>query len=189
MNSFKTFGVPAIVLFFICLVSTLLLALTNRVTAPQIQRLKAQSEEESRMRVMSLAESFSDKKIVSLDGENYEYYEGIDKNGECIGYVFTTSEKGYGGDIRVMTGVNADGTVNSVRTLELNETAGLGMNAQNDSFLNQFKGLVSGITVSKEKPGENSIDALTGATITSRAVTGAVNDALELYKAVTGGVQ
>jgi electron transport complex protein RnfG len=165
MNSFKTFGVPAIVLFLICFVSTLLLALTNRVTAPQIQRLKAQS------------------------GENYEYYECIDKNGECIGYVFTTSEKGYGGDIRVMTGVNADGTVNSVRTLELNETAGLGMNAQNDSFLNQFKGLVSGITVSKEKPGENSIDALTGATITSRAVTGAVNDALELYKAVTGGVQ
>jgi electron transport complex protein RnfG len=189
MSSFKTFGIPAIVLFSICLVSTFLLALTNKVTSPQIQKLNAQSEEENRKLVLSQAESFSDKKTVSFNGEEYEYYEGIDDNGKCIGYVFTTTEKGYGGDIRVMAGVKTDGTVDSVRILELNETAGLGMNAQDESFLSQFKGLVGGITVSKDKPGGNSIDALTGATITSRAVTAAVNDALELYDAVSGGGQ
>ena len=79
----------------------------------------------------------------------------------------------------LMTGVDADGKVTGVNILSHGETAGLGANATNESFRDQFKGLVNGITVSKDKAGENSIDALTGATITSRAVVRAVNAAIE----------
>ncbi len=189
MKSFKTFGIPAIVLFSICLVSTFLLALTNKVTAPKIDELNAKTAEDSRKLVLAQAKTFSDAKTVKLGGTEYAYYEGLDAGKKCVGYVFTTSENGYGGDVIIMTGVKADGSVDTVKTLELSETAGLGMNAQNDSFLRQFQGLSGEITVSKDKAGENSIDALTGATITSRAVTGAVNDALDLYEAITGGEQ
>ena len=103
----------------------------------------------------------------------------LNADGGIIGYVVVNSEKGYGGDISVMTGVDADGKVTGVNILSHGETAGLGANATNESFRDQFKGLVNGITVSKDKAGENSIDALTGATITSRAVVRAVNAAIE----------
>ena len=76
-------------------------------------------------------------------------------------------------------GVDKDGKVTGVNILSHSETAGLGANAVKESFRDQFVGLVKGITVSKDKPGENSIDALTGATVTSRAVTKAVNAAIE----------
>ena len=61
----------------------------------------------------------------------------------------------------------------------MSETAGLGANASKDSFLGQFVGKISGITVTKNAPAENEIKALTGATITSNAVTAAVNAAIE----------
>ena len=61
------------------------------------------------------------------------------------------------------------------------------MRAKEESFLNQFVDKVGGIGVAKNNPGENEIQALTGATITSKAVTSAVNQALELYETVKGG--
>ena len=103
----------------------------------------------------------------------------VDKDGNVLGSVVVNVAKGYGGDISVMTGVDKDGKVTGVNILSHSETAGLGANAVKESFRDQFVGLVKGITVSKDKPGENSIDALTGATVTSRAVTKAVNAAIE----------
>ena len=78
-----------------------------------------------------------------------------------------------------MTGVDIDGKVTGVNILSHSETAGLGAKAAETSFRDKFVGLVNGITVSKDKAGENSIDAITGATITSRAVVNAVNAAIE----------
>ena len=105
-----------------------------------------------------------------------------DKN--IIGYVFTTSAKGYGGDIITMVGIKADGTVSGMDFLSISETAGLGMNADTDEFKNQFAGKIGEIGLNKNTPAENEIQALTGATITSKAVTEAVNIALELYEEV-----
>lgn len=80
-----------------------------------------------------------------------------------------------------MTGIDLEGKVAGISPLELNETAGLGMKAQNESFLSQFKGKVKDIAVNKNSASGNEIQALTGATITSNAVTGAVNAALDYY--------
>ena len=125
---------------------------------------------------------------IILDGKVYECFKGV-KGGSVSGYVFTTVAKGYGGDIKVMTGVDADGKVSGVEILEISETAGLGMNAKKPDFLSQYVGKSGEIFVSKDKPGENSIDALTGATISSRAVTGAVNNALRLFEAANNGIE
>jgi electron transport complex protein RnfG len=182
MKNLKEIIVPTVVLFVICLVATFLLALTDKVTAPKIETLTAETEKKSRAEVLPDADTFSNAKTLSVDGKQYSYYIGYDENGNIAGYTFTTSAKGYGGDVVLMTGVDTSGTVTGVTTLVLNETAGLGMNAQKESFRNQYIGKSGVIGVSTVgNKAENGIDAMTGATITSRAVTNAVNLALELY--------
>lgn len=183
----KEILVPAVSLFIICLVVTALLAVTNMVTAPKIDELAAERQNEAKKVVLSDAESFSDEKTVEKDGVQYTYYEGLSQSEEKIGYVFLTSAKGYGGDIDIMVGIGNDGSVKGVTILSISETAGLGMNAKNDKFLNQYKDKNSEISVIKTgTPSDSEIQALTGATITSKAVTSAVNTALDLDKTAGG---
>ncbi len=176
--------VPTLSLFLICAVVTMLLALTNSVTKPQIEKLQIETANKTKAQVLSTAESFSEEKTVELNGVAYTYFEGYDKENNVNGYVFTTSAKGYGGDIVTMVGVLSDGTVSGMDFLTISETAGLGMNADADEFKNQYVGKSGEIAVNKNAPSENEIQALTGATITSKAVTEAVNIALELYEEV-----
>ena len=183
----KEIIVPAVSLFLICVVVTALLALTNAVTAPKIDALAVETQDASKKQVLSSAASFSDEKQIEKDGVSYTYYDGLASDGSVMGYVFVTSAKGYGGDISVMVGVLGDGTVAGVNILSINETAGLGMNAKNQSFLDQFLGKSGEIGVAKNNPSDTEIQALTGATITSRAMATAVNTALSLYAEIGGG--
>lgn len=100
------------------------------------------------------------------------------------GYVITTTDKeGYGGDIQITVGITADGTVNGISILSISETAGLGMRATEPEFYEQYQGKqAEKFVVSKDGGDGEPIDALSGATITSRAVTGAVNAALGYYQ-------
>ena len=179
----KSIIVPTIALFIICLVATTLLAFANSVTAPIIEELAIKTEMESRKKVCALATEFADE---STNGVSYAI--GYDEGGKEIGMVFTTTAKSYGGEILVMTGVDAEGKVTGVELLSINDTAGLGMNATKEDFRSQFLGLVNGIKVMKNSSNHdnNEITALTGATITSQAVADAVNAALADFEAVTG---
>ena len=100
------------------------------------------------------------------------------------GYVITTTDKdGFGGNIQITVGIKKDGTVNGVSILSISETAGLGMKATEPSFYNQYVNKKTDkFVVSKDGGDGEKIDALSGATITSRAVTGAVNTALGYYQ-------
>lgn len=177
---------PAIMLCVICLVVTALLAGTNLMTKDIIAEQTLAAEEASRKVVLPDAESFEEKSISAQDGE-VSYYEAISSNGETVGWVFVTSAKGYGGDVSVMTGINTDGYVNGVVILSQNETPGLGANATNESFRSQYQQAApeSGFSVIKSgTPTDGQISALTGATITSNAVTDAVNEAISVYQTV-----
>ncbi len=176
MKSLKEYLVPTVTLFIICLVATFLLGMTNSVTAPIIEKLAEETERKSRQVVFADAASFGEETVLA-DGTSV--VAALDESGAEIGHVVVTVTKGYGGDISVMTGVDSDGKVTGINILSHAETAGLGANATGEKFRNQFVNLVKGITVSKDKAGDNSIDALTGATITSRAVVNAVNAAIE----------
>ncbi len=103
-----------------------------------------------------------------------------------MGYVVTATDKdGFGGSITVTVGITSDGTVNGVSILSINETAGLGMKAAEPAFYGQYEGKqTEKFVVSKDGGDGEPIDALSGATITSRSVTGAVNAALGYYQAV-----
>ena len=100
------------------------------------------------------------------------------------GYVITTTDKdGFGGNIQITVGIKKDGTINGVSILSISETAGLGMKATEPSFYNQYVNKQADkFVVSKDCGDGEQIDALSGATITSRAVTGAVNAALGYYQ-------
>ena len=170
---------PALILCAICLIATVALAGTNLLTADTIEQQKVITEQESRKQVLPDADSFE-------EADGY----AIGKAGEEIcGYVFVTSSKGYGGDVEVMTGINSAGEVTGVVILEQNETPGLGANAEKESFRDQFKQAVpaDGFTVTKSTAGEGEISAMTGATITTTAVTNAVNEAVATYQEVKEG--
>lgn len=114
--------------------------------------------------------------------------EALDANGKTLGYVVTTvSKEGYGGEIEISVGILSDGTVNGIEILSINETAGLGMKAAEPAFKDQFRNVkTEKFEVKKDNPSGN-VDALSGATITSRAVTSAVNAGLAYYQNVLGG--
>ncbi|MDR2655570.1 MAG: FMN-binding protein [Oscillospiraceae bacterium] len=171
-KNLKEIIVPVIVLFCVCLVASVFLACTNYVTKPLIDAKSLEEANAARAAVLPAATSFSE-----TDGG----YIGLDGEGNIVGYVFTVTVKSYGGDAAVMTGISTDGFVTGLEILSISDTAGLGMNARREEFRAQYIGKTGGISVSKDAPGGNAIDALTGATITSRAVTDAANRALELF--------
>lgn len=103
-------------------------------------------------------------------------------NGTLYGYVVeSVSTKGYGGDIVLYVGVGTDGTVNGVSITEISETAGLGMKAPN-VLTPQFAGkkVESFVFTKSGATAENEVDAISSATITTRAVTNAVNGGLKV---------
>lgn len=109
-------------------------------------------------------------------------------DGESVaGYVVTiTNSEAYGGSIQMSVGILADGTVAGVEILSISETPGLGMNAQNDSFLGQFTGVATdAFTYTKTgKQADKEIDAISSATYTTKSMTNGVNAALAAYRAM-----
>ncbi len=176
---------PAAILFVICVAVSAALAGTNLLTADRIAQAAVQKAEESRMVVLPEAEAFQEK-----EGEDGTHYIGLSKEapeGVVVGYVFETESKGYGGTVKVMTGINTEGNITGVIVLSHSETPGLGANAEKETFRDQYQqpvaNLTGGIQVVKfQAPNEGEIQAMTGATITSTAVTNAVNLAIEQYQ-------
>ncbi len=173
---------PVGVLLAICIIIPLALSVTNKVTAKKIAELE---NENSKKNMQSLVSADDFEKC--SDG-GIEYYTAI-KGGDTAAYIFTESAKGYGGDVSVMTAVKPDGTIAGVAILDVSgETPGLGQNAAKESFYSQYAGLKKGVSLLKNgaKAENNEVDAVTGATITSTAVTRAVNAALDDFEKVKG---
>lgn len=170
--------IPALSLGLICLIITLLLTITNAVTNPVISRMEEDKAETTRKAV--LPEAYGFRKVEGLENS----FEGLDENGNTAGYVFTTSVKGYGGEILVMIGISSDSEVEGVVLLSQSETPGLGANVAKEEFRDQFKREIpeGGFTVVKGEPSDGEIEAITGATISSKAVADAVNIALDRFR-------
>ncbi|MCQ2450042.1 MAG: RnfABCDGE type electron transport complex subunit G [Clostridia bacterium] len=161
---------PVIVLLSICIIIPLALALTNAVTKGPIEK------QEETQRKASMQELFPD--CTFEDKGNYTIAES---DGNAAGYIFnTSSDKGYGGEVKIMTAILPDGNIKAVKILSVdNETPGLGQNAAKESFYGQFAGKATEKLAITKDGGE--IVPVTGASITSRAVTEAVNKAIEIY--------
>lgn len=201
------------ILVVITLAAGLLLGAAYSVTKGPIAQAQAHARATAQQAVMQSAQTFAplagesaeDPVIAGIQtalekkGLTNTLVEQIDEardqDGRTAGYVVTCSNsEGYGGDVELMCGISAAGdgtlTVEGISFLSLTETAGMGMRAKEESFSGQFQGirLLPGETLVYTKNGasaENEIDAISGCTITTSAVTKDVNAALEAVRAVT----
>lgn len=167
-----------ITLFLITSVSAFVLALVNGVTEPKILENTAQKQMLSMKKVLPLADEFLEVSYVTENKDISAVFEGISKD-ELSGYVVLVSPNGYGGKISMAVGITKDLKVSGVDIISQSETPGLGANCTKDKFKNQFIDKTNGIKVVKNNAKDNEIDAISSATVTSKAVTAGVNGALE----------
>ncbi len=187
MKKLKELIIPAIALFVICLVSAFLLAGTNSLTANKINENNEKQKIESRKIVFSSAKDFKEDRTVDINGKTVEYCVACDENGNKLGYVFTSSSKGYGGEVSVMTAIDSEGTVLKSVVLKMDdETPGLGQNAGKEDFLDQFTGKKGLFSWVKAEGKDNEITGVTSATFTSKAVIESVNDAVNAFNELGG---
>lgn len=162
-----------LVLLLITTIAALVLGFSNAITFDKIQDAEAKVSELARKEVLTTDEFIEETGY--NEGFIIEVYKGI-KDDEVVGYAIKSySPNAYGGNIDVITGINMEGKITGIKVVKHAETPGLGANAENDSFRNQFIGKEGNLVVKED------IQALTGATITSRAVTEAVNSATQLF--------
>ncbi len=190
----------AAILMAITLVAGLLLGVVQGITEEPIAKAKEAAKQEACKQVLGEADEFEPyaefdeekaaKAVAHIEGTVIDEVIAAKKGSEDAGYVITVTDKnGYGGDIQVSVGILPDKTVNGIAILSINETAGLGMNAKNPQFYEQYSGKkTESFYVSKDGGEGEEIQAISGATITSRAVTGAVNAALAYYETIGGSV-
>lgn len=176
-------------LLLICAIVTGLLAFVNQVTAPVIAENNQKNFEQTMSEVLPDAGSFS--KLESKDFTPSESGVTLDSiyQSNSGGYVASTiCSEGYGGDISVMVGVYPDGAISRIKIMSMAETPGLGAKSTDPSFTDQYQHLSYPISVIKNAtPDGNQIAAISGATITSKAVTKAVNTALEAVQYIQKG--
>lgn len=175
-------------LLIISAIAALLLAFTNNVTADTIAKRNEQANAEARKLVLESAQDFEQVKDVKTDNskgvEVSEIYEAKDASGNTVGYTLKVLPSGYGGTIELMVGIDsAKGQVSGINVVSNSETAGLGAKSTDPEFSDQYKGKpLEELSVLKNgTPGDTEIKAISGATITSTAVTNGVDAAIEVY--------
>lgn len=183
MSSHKDIIKIALNLTFACLISGCIIAGTYFVTADTA--IKASLEIRNETMMTMVEESTSIKEIEGKD-EWYEVY----KDSELLGYIVPSQTKGYGGAIELLVAVGQDLNVITYKIITSKETPGLGDNAAKEPFASQFIGKsLEHLTVTKDASDTEDIQAISGATITSKAVTLGVKNAVEEVKAYLEGGQ
>ncbi len=177
--------ITSLKLFVITAAAALCLAVVHHVTAPVISANNNALEVQSKQKVLPEAVKFVSSEVpkVGVEGVTINKLDaGMSAKGdEICGYVVVaTSHQGYGGDIKVMVGIDQNLKVTRVKIMEMSETAGLGANASKPQFIEQFKGADSTLRVVKGAAKNGEIAAISSATVTSKAVTACVNAAIEV---------
>lgn len=197
----------ALALTLITLVAGVTLGGVYEITKDPIAKQEAQAKAEAYEQVFTDAAAFEavemDDTLTKtirdqLDQEGYkaqsieEVMRAEDQSGETLGYAFTVvTSEGYGGDIQFSIGVQNDGTLNGISILSIGETAGLGMNADTPAFKDQFVGKqVEKLQYTKNgATQDDEINAISGATVTTNAMTNGVNAGLCAFRVMEGGDQ
>lgn len=163
----------------------LVLGAVERITAGPIAQVQESRRQEALRQALPEAESFAPADVPSgLPSDRVLGVERGFRGGEAVGYAITVSSKGYGGSMVMVVGLSLDGTVKGIRVLSHSETPGLGSKAAEAAFASQFEGKrVEVFKLVKSSPSsEGEVQAVSGATISSRAVLEGVNLALEVFR-------
>jgi electron transport complex protein RnfG len=175
-KQFRDIFKVGIILFAITAVAALALAAVNLCTAPVISKNQKAKQDAAMKTVLPKAQAFS--QIDSPDTVK-ELYLATDSAGNPAGVCVLVTTNGYGGAIDLVVGVDTEKKVTGVDIISQAETAGLGANAVKPEFKDQYIGKGNIANVVKNDAKANEINAISGATITSKAVTAGVNIAVE----------
>ena len=176
MNNWNRIWKPIVVLSLICVVVTGALAATNEVTAPIIEEATIAAENAARAEVLPEADSFSPVEGITVEGVSAVYTAD---NG--AGATITASAKGYGGDVVVMVGINADGDITAIEVTEQKETQGIGSKVVGDP---EYLARYNGLSAAEPLVLNEDVDAITSSTVSSTAVINAVNAAITAYNQI-----
>ncbi len=199
---FKRIPKPVIALTIITLLAGVALSGVFSMTKDPIEANELAKKRESYKVVCETATDFRDVEagknaIEALNGGTYgggkfgsttvdEVLEAVDANGNTVGYVFSvTNRNAYNPPLKLALGVKPDGTIMKIAFIELNETPGKGSIAAEPKFKDQFNDRKADAFVLNG--GETGIDAISGATVTSKAVLNAVNAGLDFFRNVIMG--
>lgn len=186
----------AAILFAITLIAGLALGFTYQLTKEPIRLQQEKKIREACQKVFSNAAEFEVTEIEPGEELQQDFanrgvsvgtvFQALDDSGNILGYVIEmTSTEGYGGNIGLYMGVQMDGTLNAVSILEISETPGLGMEAES-VLVPQFEGKqIKEFTYTKSgSQSDSEIDAISGATVTTKAVLEAVNAGLDFFGSI-----
>jgi len=163
-----------IVLFVVCAVAAGSLAFVNAATKDRIAEFARLEKIEAMQKVLPEAQEF----VETTPGMVWEARQGS----QVIGHVVAASTQGYSGPIEGLVGLDPSGAISGVRVLVQTETPGLGAKVARPEFLAQFQGRKPAEVVLKKDDPAGKIDAVTAATISSRALTNAVRKAMEDFE-------
>nr|WP_315022482.1 FMN-binding protein [uncultured Aminipila sp.] len=183
MHEEKTYSIFQIAmnLTIACLISGIIIAGTYYITNPSAVKNAELLVQKSMQELVKDADNFQ-----PVDGKTDWY--AAEKGGEIIAYVVPAESKGYGGAIKMLVAVSKEGTVVDYSITSANETPGLGTNAAEEDFRSEFWGKTSdALIVVKDPTNTKNIQAMTGATISSRAVTKGVKEAVDEVVEFTEG--
>lgn len=192
----------SLILCAITLISGLLLGVVYEVTKEPRAKQQEKAKQEAYFKVFKKADSFENVKFDAKEMKKYlkkggygskvafinEIVAAKDSSGNDLGYVVTVTDKeGYGGEIKLTIGITNDGIVNGISFLTLAETAGVGMKAGEPKFKNQFANKEAQIfDYTNNSAGlTNHIDAIGGATVTTKAVVNGVNAGVLAYEFIS----
>ncbi|MBQ7658997.1 MAG: RnfABCDGE type electron transport complex subunit G [Butyrivibrio sp.] len=202
MNDTKSMIKNALILFAITLVAGVLLGLVYQVTKEPIAYQEKLAQDKANQSVFASATTFDD---VALDdaaaAEIAAEFTGVtiesvkeakDSSGTGLGYVIQVKSKGYGDFITYTVGITNEATVNGISIIKIAETPGLGMNAEKvivPQFADKAATAFNVVKSGQLTDANTQIEAISGATITSRAVTNGVNGAISYFEKVLKGGQ
>lgn len=177
-----------LILLIITSVAGIVLGITNDATMPVIQQRAKEANEKAMKELLPEAEEFNkvEDSSISSDELVVEVYEGK-KGGNTVGYTVKTKPVGYGGEIELITGISFDGKITGIKIGRNQETPGLGTKVTEPAFKDQYVGKEAGVEfiVTKGQPSsDEEIQAVTGATISSKAITKGVNASINIFKEV-----
>lgn len=164
----------ALFLFIISSISGLLLALSEQITAPAIFAINEKIEMQARSQVLPLAKTFKTDEQVAI---------GYKDDGSIAGLVIGVKPKGYGAQINMLVGINMNGKITGTKILSHSETPGLGAKITGEEFQSKFMSVIE----KNEKPDlrvkkdGGDVDAITAATITSRAFCEGLKEAQKIF--------
>ncbi len=202
MNDTKSMIKNALILFAITLVAGVLLGIVYQVTKDPIAYQEKLAQDQANQSVFAAASTFEDAAldesgaaaaVADHAGVTIESVKtAMDSAGTALGYVIQVKSKGYGDFITYTVGITNEGNVNGISIISIAETPGLGMNADKVIVPQFVDKAATQFTVAKSgqlTDANTQIEAISGATITSKAVTEGVNAAVTYFENVLKGGQ